>query len=132
MTLPLVRPEEWVEEALCARSDPEVWFPEKGGSQKPAKDICNGTEFVKPCPVRQQCLLYALEHDEQFGVWAGLSQAELKRLRKLREQNRPPVPRLRPISHGTEAGARAHRSRGEDVCDYCLEGARLHRRVRAA
>ena len=66
----------WQTDALCAQTDPEAFFPEKGGSTRDAKRICEG------CTVRQQCLEYALEHDERFGIWGGLSERERRKLRK--------------------------------------------------
>jgi len=67
---------EWQENALCAQTDPEAFFPEKGGSTREAKRICVG------CDVRTQCLEYALAHDERFGIWGGLSERERRRLKR--------------------------------------------------
>ena len=58
--------QDWHERALCAQTDPEAFFPEKGGSTREAKKICTG------CEVRAECLGYALAHDERFGIWGGL------------------------------------------------------------
>ncbi|MFC4243560.1 WhiB family transcriptional regulator [Gryllotalpicola reticulitermitis] len=66
----------WQTDALCAQTDPEAFFPEKGGSTRDAKKIC-GT-----CEVRAQCLEYALQNDERFGIWGGLSERERRKLRK--------------------------------------------------
>ena len=67
---------EWQEQALCAQTDPEAFFPEKGGSTKDAKRIC------KACAVRDECLEYALENDERFGIWGGLSERERRRWKR--------------------------------------------------
>ncbi len=67
----------WQERALCAQTDPEAFFPEKGGSTREAKKICES------CPVRAECLSYALEHDERFGIWGGLSERERRRLKRM-------------------------------------------------
>ena len=67
---------EWQERALCAQTDPEAFFPEKGGSTREAKRICQS------CEVRDECLEYALEYDERFGIWGGLSERERRRLKK--------------------------------------------------
>ena len=67
----------WQERALCAQTDPEAFFPEKGGSTREAKKVCLG------CDVRPECLEYALSADERFGIWGGLSERERRRLRKL-------------------------------------------------
>ncbi|GAA4373936.1 WhiB family transcriptional regulator [Paeniglutamicibacter cryotolerans] len=66
----------WQSEALCAQTDPEAFFPEKGGSTKDAKRVCGA------CNVRSECLEYALTNDERFGIWGGLSERERRRLRK--------------------------------------------------
>ncbi|MGH3436879.1 MAG: WhiB family transcriptional regulator [Sciscionella sp.] len=68
--------QEWQEQALCAQTDPEAFFPEKGGSTRDAKRICSG------CEVRSECLEYALAHDERFGIWGGLSERERRKLKK--------------------------------------------------
>ncbi len=66
----------WQELALCAQTDPEAFFPEKGGSTREAKRVCSG------CEVRQECLEYALSNDERFGIWGGLSERERRRLKR--------------------------------------------------
>ena len=71
-----IEDEEWQERALCAQTDPEAFFPEKGGSTREAKRICLG------CEVKDRCLEYALGHDERFGIWGGLSERERRRLKR--------------------------------------------------
>jgi WhiB family redox-sensing transcriptional regulator len=68
--------DQWQERALCAQTDPEAFFPEKGGSTREAKRICLG------CEVRDECLDYALAHDERFGIWGGLSERERRRIKR--------------------------------------------------
>jgi WhiB family transcriptional regulator, redox-sensing transcriptional regulator len=72
-----VTPLPWQEEALCAQTDPEAFFPEKGGSTREAKRVCGR------CDVQDDCLSYALAHDERFGIWGGLSERERRRLKRL-------------------------------------------------
>jgi len=69
-------PLAWQTDALCAQTDPEAFFPEKGGSPRDAKRICT------TCEVKAQCLDYALQNDERFGIWGGLSERERRRLRR--------------------------------------------------
>ena len=64
----------WQSDALCAQVDPEAFFPEKGGSAKAAKRICQS------CDVAAQCLAYAMANDERFGIWGGKSERERRRL----------------------------------------------------
>ena len=66
----------WQTDALCAQTDPEAFFPEKGGSTREAKRIC------QVCEVKADCLEYALAHDERFGIWSGLSERERRKLKK--------------------------------------------------
>ena len=67
----------WQEQALCAQTDPEAFFPEKGGSTREAKRICSD------CPVRLECLEFALANDERFGIWGGMSERERRKLKRL-------------------------------------------------
>ncbi|GAA1689327.1 hypothetical protein GCM10009808_02770 [Microbacterium sediminicola] len=66
----------WQTDALCSQTDPEAFFPEKGGSTRDAKRICTS------CDVRGECLDYALENDERFGIWGGLSERERRKLKR--------------------------------------------------
>ena len=66
----------WQTDALCSQTDPEAFFPEKGGSTRDAKRICTS------CEVRDECLQYALDNDERFGIWGGLSERERRRLKR--------------------------------------------------
>lgn len=67
----------WRAEANCAGVDPDLFYPERGGSKalqarqiEQAKQVCAG------CSVRMQCLVDALEGQEAFGIWGGLSERE--------------------------------------------------------
>lgn len=73
-TAPLREP--WMDDALCAEVDPDVFFPEKGGSTRDAKKVCAA------CPVRAMCLDYALANKEYIGIWGGLSERERRQLRR--------------------------------------------------
>lgn len=68
--------EPWMDDALCTQVDPEAFFPPKGGSNRDAKKLC------AECPVRAECLAYALENDERFGIWGGLSPRDRRRLQR--------------------------------------------------
>jgi WhiB family redox-sensing transcriptional regulator len=70
-----MKPPEWQERSLCSQTDPEAFFPEKGGSTREAKRICSR------CEVKAECLEYALGHDERFGIWGGLSDRERRKLK---------------------------------------------------
>ena len=66
----------WRDSALCAQTDPEEFFPDKGGGTRQAKHVCAA------CTVRTECLEYALAHDERFGIWGGMSERERRRYQK--------------------------------------------------
>lgn len=66
----------WQDRALCAQTDPEAFFPEKGGSTREAKRVCSS------CEVRAECLEYALSNDERFGIWGGLSERERRKMKR--------------------------------------------------
>ena len=72
----ILKTEKWMESAVCASSDPEEWFPEKGVSAHKAKRIC------ATCPVIDECLQFALDHDEAAGIWGGTSSRERRRMRR--------------------------------------------------
>lgn len=67
----------WQSKARCLEVDPEIFFPERGGSSKAARAVCT------QCPVAMECLRYALANREQFGIWGGTSERERRKLRKL-------------------------------------------------
>jgi WhiB family redox-sensing transcriptional regulator len=73
---------DWTELALCAQVDPDAWFPPKGGNVAQPKAVC------RQCPVRAECLEYALEHGERFGVWGGLTERERRPLLAARQRAR--------------------------------------------
>ncbi|MFN2594935.1 MAG: WhiB family transcriptional regulator [Actinomycetota bacterium] len=89
ITNKLLQPVEWQANARCTdvSVDPEIFFPERGGSSKAARAVC------KDCKVQGQCLDYALNNKEQFGIWGGTSERERRRLRKERT-----LRRLRAVS----------------------------------
>jgi WhiB family redox-sensing transcriptional regulator len=68
----------WQRAANCLGVDPDLFFPERGGSTREAKEVCRG------CVVREECLQYALDNSEKFGIWGGLSERERRRLRRRR------------------------------------------------
>jgi WhiB family redox-sensing transcriptional regulator len=73
---------EWMRDGLCAQTDPDAFFPERGRSTRPAKRVCQA------CPVREQCWDAAVAAGERHGVWGGRSERE-----------------RRPLVHAHRAGA---------------------------
>jgi WhiB family redox-sensing transcriptional regulator len=72
--------EGWMSLGECRQYNGDDWFPERSDLRPMAgaKRICAG------CEVREQCLSYALERNEPWGVWGGLSTPQRKRLLKAR------------------------------------------------
>lgn len=68
----------WHGRANCMGVDPELFFPQRGGSTREAKEVCRG------CVVREECLEYAISYGERFGIWGGMSERERRLLRKSR------------------------------------------------
>jgi WhiB family redox-sensing transcriptional regulator len=67
---------DWYADAVCAQTDPELFFPDKGGTNTQAKTIC------ATCPAINDCLAYALTDPETItGIWGGTSQHERKAMR---------------------------------------------------
>lgn len=58
---------DWMDSALCAQVDPDLWFPNQGGVAREAKDVC------RRCPVRVECAEYGAD---ELGVWGGTSPAD--------------------------------------------------------
>ncbi len=73
----MTSPETWRESALCAQTDPEVFFPSVGGGGGAARRIC------RRCPVQTECLEAALARPAEgdVGIWGGTSARERRALR---------------------------------------------------
>lgn len=106
----------WQEKANCLGLDTDLFYPDRGVLTLGARKVCEN------CEVRTACLEYALTHGERYGTWGGLSETERREVK--RERGR----KVRPITHGTDAGHRQHHRRGEDPCPPCLEAHGRRRR----
>ncbi len=95
----------WQDFANCLGVDPDLFFPERGASTREAKEVCRG------CTVREDCLEYALQNGERFGVWGGMSERERRRIRRQRALARKvaaAIARVEPaydIEYGNSTGA---------------------------
>lgn len=72
----------WMNDALCRRRrlDVDTFFPGRGEPNAEIKAVCAA------CPVRTQCLDYALARGEKFGIWGGLSERQRRTVRRQRRQ----------------------------------------------
>lgn len=77
---------DWMEQALCSQTDPELFFPEGPASavrskKAKARAICSW------CQVQDKCLEFALAQPWlSDGVWAGFDATELRKMRRARER----------------------------------------------
>ena len=55
----------WQDYANCRGADADLFFPERGASTRKAKAICGA------CEVKAECLDYAVDMGEKFGIWPG-------------------------------------------------------------
>ncbi|GAB4590070.1 WhiB family transcriptional regulator [Nocardia sp. IFM 10818] len=78
----------WMAEGLCAQADPDTFYPEKGGE---VRHLRMALRICGDCPVRDECLEFALDNNERYGIWGGKT---VKQRRKLK---------LRRYSAGTQA-----------------------------
>lgn len=72
----------WDEGALCAQTDPELFFPEVGQTDlvRDARNIC------QQCPLLAECREYAVRHGELHGIWGGTTERERRRIRMERRR----------------------------------------------
>lgn len=119
------------EHAACRGMNPEYFYPSVGSSVKAAKEVCNGRKPTRdkhgtePCPVRQQCLEYALQlPGPSFGIWGGKTERERRAFKRDLLTSTEATIRVtvkRRVEHGTDAGYEHHRRRSETPCKACKE-----------
>jgi WhiB family redox-sensing transcriptional regulator len=68
--------QRWREAAACRGDPPERWHPPRGAAIAPLRHVC------ERCPVRCECLDFALRSGEKIGVWGGTSERERRRIRR--------------------------------------------------
>ncbi|MGD6751924.1 hypothetical protein [Streptomyces sp. BH105] len=123
----------WASEAPCAGDF--RFTPEETTAEAPTEPLVALLSVCRDCPFRVQCIDLVLPSASLFdGVCGGrlwrngqvLATCDDAQPGELRERGR------RPITHGTEAGARAHNRRGERACSLCREAGRLAQQARRA
>jgi WhiB family redox-sensing transcriptional regulator len=109
--------EDWQQQARCRsekKNQASFFFPDDHNDDqawKAAKKFCLG------CPVREKCLQHAIDNNERFGVWGGLTFAERKNYIVLGEY-KPARTTVEP-AHGTMQMARKERRNGILMCKKC-------------
>lgn len=82
--------EDWREHAACNGMDTDLWFPvsETPKTQQQLRQIRIAKNTCKACPVRMDCLLYALTTSQRHGIWGGMTESERRRprARAIRDQ----------------------------------------------
>lgn len=81
----LIERPEWMRDAACRGMDPELFYPSRGESVAQARKVCSG------CPVRAECLTYAMNLHETHGMWGGMSERDRRRIRRGELTPRRPV-----------------------------------------
>ena len=99
---------EWMRDGLCAQTDPDAFHPDQNTPVKPAKAVCAG------CPVLAECRSYALETDQRFGVWGGLSARQRQRIRSRAARTDSTRPDAHPTKNVRRVGAPNTQQSGEN------------------
>lgn len=134
----------------CEKDDAELWFSTQPAEVAAARAACG------PCVIRTHCLVSAIERKEPWGVWGGeqilngvivsaprvacqregcgvvVVQPKTGRRKAYcsPECSRVKGSEPRPINHGTQGGYSAHRRRGEQACQPCLDANWLAKQIR--
>lgn len=88
--------QEWRERALCRKYDPELFYPSSDErSPKGQTDRARAKAICRRCPVAADCLAYALETREDYGVWGGMSESDRRALRRTNWLR--PMPDVLPV-----------------------------------
>lgn len=101
----------WKLESACLLEPKDMFFPGRGESAKPAKVICS------MCPVRVECLSYAIENREWHGIWGGTNEKDRRPLIRQYELGTPVADLVLPLpKHGCG-------------CSECREVGQQQRRI---
>jgi WhiB family transcriptional regulator, redox-sensing transcriptional regulator len=71
----------WRKQAICRDTDPDLFFP-VGTTGQALVQIARAKEVCGECPVHGQCLEYALETNQDAGIWGGLDEEERRNIRR--------------------------------------------------
>lgn len=116
--------QEWRHRALREGLDPDEieakFFPHPNSDGAEAKAIC------RHCPVAAECLTFALDTRQEFGVWGAMTERERFVLRTGKN-----IPTNHPRC-GTYSGVSRHRKAGEGLCRACMDARSAYERNRRA
>lgn len=77
--------DSWSDDAACKGVDIDIFFSLDDADQRQALQLC------RSCPVQQECLRYAIDQREMYGIWGGMSESERRgiiRDRRRRDRER--------------------------------------------
>ena len=113
--------ETWWKQAACADTDKDVFYPPKANDVNYRAIVAAAKAICATCPVRDACLEYALDNNEEFGIWGGTTASQRDQMKWKRSAPRKsranPDRQLAPC--GTKAAALRHWRHGETPCDAC-------------
>lgn len=68
-------------EGACVNRDPELWFPSSGDPHVAQFQLRAAKKICRACPVRDACLLGALQRKEPHGIWGGYTSDERRAMK---------------------------------------------------
>jgi WhiB family redox-sensing transcriptional regulator len=71
----------WRNQATCRDTDPELFFP-VGTTGQALLQIAKAKSVCCQCPVHIDCLEFALETNQDTGIWGGASEEERRQIRR--------------------------------------------------
>lgn len=103
--------DDWRDQSACRDADPETFFP----APSDTAGIAEALNHCAVCPVKQRCLQYAISTRQEYGVWGGLSENEVRERIGLARLGR------KTSGCGSEAGWRVHRAKHTEPCQPCQD-----------
>jgi WhiB family transcriptional regulator, redox-sensing transcriptional regulator len=75
----------WRSAAACLSADPDIFFPISAAGRA-EKQIARAKRICAGCAVRQECLEFALTHEQAYGIWGGTTPEDRRRDRRRRRR----------------------------------------------
>ena len=75
----------WRSAGACRSADPDLFFPISSAGPA-ARQIARAKVICAGCGVRQECLDFALSHDQVYGIWGGTTPEDRQRARRRRRR----------------------------------------------
>jgi len=127
----------WMDRGACRGAPIDTFFPARG------EDVATVKELCATCTVRNDCLRYALDNHEEYGVWGGCSERERRliwsqmaaganqdaAIATVKRRTRKPRPDR--LEHGTEIAYQACRRRPSGACLACTDAHAAHKDAQA-